>query len=117
MPKVYKLNLVCPGRRIKLDPIPKLDGIGHFHRLVQIWTALKDDLSKFTTDYRKLIRTRTIYSRFRIELNFPVMCLYYDFDKYKGVKTGCEQTCILLGNLVSKAVIVISSVIGCRALY
>ena len=92
MPKVYKLNLVFPCRRTKPDSIPKLDGIGHFHRLVQNWTALIDDLVKFTINRRKIIRTRTIYSRFRIEMNFPVMELDSEFNKFKGVKTGREQT-------------------------
>ena len=112
MPKVYKLNLVCHCRRIKPDSIPKLDRVGHFHILVQNWTALIDDLIKFDINRRKIIRTRTIYSRFRIDLNFPVMCLYYDFDKFKGVRTGREQTCTLSRNLVLKVVIVISSVSG-----
>ena len=40
------------------------------------------------------------------------MCLYSDFDKYKCVKTDREQTSILLENLVLKAVIFISSVLG-----
>ena len=82
MPKVYKLNLVSPCRRIKHDSVPKLDGIGHFHRLVQNWTALIDILIKFPINRRKIIRTRAIYSRFRIELNFPGMWSYSDFDKF-----------------------------------
>ena len=82
MPKVYKLNLVCPCRRINPDSIPKLDGIGHFHRLVQNWTVLIDNLIKFTINCRKIIRTRSIYSRFRIELNFPGIWKYSDFDQF-----------------------------------
>ena len=82
MPKVFKLILVCPCRRKKPDSIPKLDGIGHFHRLVQNLTALIDDLIKFTINRRKIIRMRAIYSRFRIELNFPGIWSYSDFDKF-----------------------------------
>ena len=43
MPKVFNMNLVCLCRRIKPDSIPKLDGIGHFRRLVQNLTALTYD--------------------------------------------------------------------------
>ena len=82
MPKVYKLNLVYPCRRTKPDSIPKLDGFGHFHRLVQNWTTLIDDLIKFAINRRKIIRMRSIYSRFCIELNFPGMWSYSDFDKF-----------------------------------
>ena len=60
---------------------------------------------------------RTIYLRFRIELNFLVMWSISNFDKFKGVKTGREQTCILLWNLVLKVVKIISSVFVCRILY
>ena len=82
MPKFYKLNLVCPCRRTKPDSIPKLDGIGHFHRQVQFWTALIGYLVKFSINHRKIIRMRAIYSRFRIELKFPGMWSYSDFDKF-----------------------------------
>ena len=82
MPKVYKLNLVSPCRRKKPDSIYKLDGIGHFHGRVQNWTALIGHLVKFTINHRKIVRTRTIYSRFRIELNFPVMWSYSVLDKF-----------------------------------
>ena len=61
MPKVYKLNLVCPCRRTESDSISKLDGIGHCHRQVHNWTALIDGLIKFTINRRKIIRTRMIY--------------------------------------------------------
>ena len=117
MPKVYKLNLVCPCRRRKPDSIPKLGGIGHFHRLVQNWTALRCHFHKFTINYRKIIRMRTIYSRFRIELKFPVKWLDSDFDKFKGVKTGREQTCILPRNLVLIVVKIIRGVFGFRVVY
>ena len=94
--KVCNLSLVYTYRRTKRDSIPKLGGIDHFHRLVQNWTALIDILIKFTINRRQIIRTRTIYSRFRIELNFPVMWSYSDFDKFYSVKTDREQTCTLL---------------------
>ena len=82
MPKVCNLNLVCLCRRINPDSFPKLDGIGHFHRLVQNLTTLIDDLIKFAINRRKIIRTHTIYYRFRIDLNFPMMWSYSDFDKF-----------------------------------
>ena len=40
------------------------------------------------------------------------MWLDSDFDKFKGVRTGREQTYTLSINLVLKVVIVISSVLG-----
>ena len=92
------MNLVCPCRRTKPDSIPKLDGIGHFHRLVSNWTALIGYLVKFTINHRKIIRTRAIYSRFRIELKFLVKWLDSDLDKFKVVKIGREQTYTILEN-------------------
>ena len=53
-----------------------------------------------------------LYSRFCIELKFLVKWLDSDLDNFKGVRTGREQTCTLSRNLVLKAVIVISSVLG-----
>ena len=79
-------------------------------------TALIDDLVKFTINRRKIIRTRAIYSRFRIELNFPVKWLYSDLDKFKGVKTGREQTCTLSTKLVLITTKIISSVFGFRVM-
>ena len=70
----------------------------HFHKII--------------INHRKIIRMRAIYSRFRIELNFPEIWSYFDFDKFKGVRTGREQTCILSRNSVSIVVKIISSVSG-----
>ena len=67
---------------------------------------------KIIINHRKIIRTRTIYSRFRIELNFLVKLLDSDLDKFKGVKTGREQTCTLLGNLVLTVMRIINRVSG-----
>ena len=43
--------------------------------------------------------------------------LYSDLDKFKGVKTGREQTCTLSTKLVLITTKIISSVFGFRVMY
>ena len=83
-----------------------------FPPAVRISTAFVVDFRKIAINRRKIIRTHTVYPRFRIELNFPVTWLNSEFDKFKGVKTGRDQTCTLLRKIGIGVLRIISSVLG-----